>query len=384
MNLVEKKLKYLKILGLYICIDKNSFIIARFLLFRTKPFNLHSSPHNKYLRIFPGKFVKVLRVMYILSKVFLLKHNNYNSSDELIEVPYDGHILLKKTGGYKVFNLQENTVATQYETDIDADGFESIASNLKLIANLGISPVIKGIDYSNKCVYEEYHNLYKANRFYPISTYFYEEILPLWERNIEVYPKMNIKLEEYISDQESFLLENLIILEQDTHNKEIDSIREYAKLVINRIRTMGSQSDIQLNLSHGDLHAWNILLNKKNGIIIDWDTFKERTVFHDLFYMMFHNLFGMETKNYSKFISQLDEVISNRIKLQVNGKGNVNDKYDIYRLLYYLEYINLFIEKKVNIYSKKERIQSVIRKLHKDVLVLKEVENVIQKSSVAK
>ncbi|MGP4106329.1 phosphotransferase [Virgibacillus sp. L01] len=376
---LENNLKYVKVKGLFICLDKNYVILAWLLLFKTRPFNLHLPAHNKYLRIFPGKFIKVLRVFNIIQRLLVFKNKKYESNDDdIISVPYNGHILIKKSGGYKVFNLKEGIVATQYNLDVEEDDFCSITKNLKYISQLSFVPLIKAVDYQNKCVYEEYINLRKAKGFYPISAYFYDRILPVWERNITALPNKNKSLEEYISNQKAIILGNISYLTKGSSNDELIYIETFVKMLLKKISFNYNEKNIQLTLSHGDLHAWNILLDGKDSKLIDWDTLKERTVLHDLFYMLFYNLFGMETKNYNEFLKQLDKVLSRScLKLDINENGLTKPNQDLYRMLFYLEYITLYIEKKINTYPNRKLIQDGIKKLNNDILVFKEVEEYI-------
>lgn len=370
---------FTKIKGIFIRININVFVLGWLLLMKTKPFNLHLPAHNRCLRIFPGKLVKVLRIIDIMFKIMLIKRNHRNLDNDLISIPFDGHILLKKTGGYKVFNLKENIVSTQYDSNLKKDEFIKTVTALESIAYLGISPAIRHIDYKSHFIQEEYINRYKAEVFYPLTGYFYDKILPIWKGYIIAYPNKSINLVEYISCQEEFILASIIRLEKARYSQElISNLRDFIVTFVNDIKLISNQVDMSLSLSHGDLHAWNILLNKEGGLLIDWDTVEERSLTYDLFYMIFHNLFNRDEVDYNEVIYQLDKCMgllsSNPLgKIQKHDCLFTKLNWDLYRSIFYLEYVRLYFENRINKCVDREGVQIAMKRLLNDLLVFKNV-----------
>lgn len=361
--------------------DTNYFTLAWFLLTRTRPFNLHAAAHMKYFRLLPGRFMKVLRVFIIMKKLLSIKNKKSKRKKEIINVPYDGHILIKTSNGYKIFNLKKKIVATHYKSDIKNDIFINIIKNLGIIEEFAISPKIKAVDYHNKCVYEEYINLYKSKIFYPIKPYFYNIILPTWEKNIKIYPSRRVSLTEYVVIQKSFILNRIEYLEKERYDKEIIvGIRGFVEKLSKKILLEHNQTCIYLTLSHGDFHAWNVLIGNKEAILIDWDTLKERSLYHDLFYIFIHNIFGKDNVNYNEFLLELDKCISmSGSKFQNGYKDDHLTHYtsldkDLYRMLFYLEYIYLDFERRLDMCTDRKRIKDRAKQINHCIKVFEEIE----------
>lgn len=353
-------------------------MLAWLLLTRTRPFNLHAPAYKRYFRHLPGKVIKVLRVLNLTRKLFLIKYIKSARKYEIINVGFDGHILIITSGGYKVFNLKRKIVATQFKPELKEENFKNIIKNLESIKDLEISPKIKDVDYKNKCFYEEYINLYKAERFYPVSTYFYNKILPTWERNINKYPRSKMKLIEYVTDQESFILNRINTLGKDGYDKDfIIPISSYVEKISKKIISEYSQTSIYITLSHGDLHAWNVLLNNNDSILIDWDTLKERSLFHDLYYMFIHNLFGRDKVDFKEFLFELYKCFDITCSKLQNENDEItcnNFHKDLYRMLFYLEYIYLDIEKRIDMYSDRLSITDRVGKINECIKVFEDIE----------
>jgi hypothetical protein len=295
-------------------------------------------------------------------------------------VPYEGHILIETSDGYKIFNLSEKIVVSLFSSGFEEDHFIKIVRTLERVEVLNTSTRIKGVDYLNKCIYEEYINAYKADTFYPVSSYFYNKILPVWLSNVKASPRNKINLRKYVAKQEFFIFDRLRNLKKEGYDLGvIGEIHNFVGGLIKKIEIAAEPDQhITLTLSHGDLHAWNILLNNKNSVVLDWGTSQERTVFHDLFYMFYYNAFGGKVKDLKRFIVDLNKTLA---YTQTNTDKEDN-KYDlascrdVYRMLFYLEYVQLDIEKRLNTFTDRNKIQSRLRKIKECITVFDEVEKV--------
>src|SRR5699024_3222194 len=216
-------------------LDKNCFNMAWLLLMKSKPFSLHGRPDRmKYLRFLPGYIIKTIRVLLIMKRLLFLKFLS-RTSEEIINVSMDGHILLRTTMGFKVFNLEKLIVASQYHK-LDRKLYNKIANGIDKLVNLDLAPTIKKVDYENKRIYEEYINEYQANRFYPMGTYFYSRILPIWKEIINQYPSRFTEITPYVKDQGSFVLNKIRQFERRGLNKNYtEPIKHFTKYLTNRI-----------------------------------------------------------------------------------------------------------------------------------------------------
>ncbi len=380
--------KYYDIYDLFVSTEKNCLILGWLLLFRTRPFNLHVPARRSYLRKIPGKFIKIFRVTNLVFRLFLLKNVYRKTNNNFINVPFDGHVVLETSEGYKVFDLKRRLVATQYNKEHQGEIFDGIAKKLKEISKYDVSSTLKSIDYQRRCIYEEYLNLYKANNFYPFSTYFNERILPIWERNKERFPKRKIDVKTYILNQESFILKSINQYKEKGHSQEIvDYIRNYTKELSAGLLAKKSINTINLSLTHGDMHYKNILLSKKDGLMIDCNTIKERSIFHDFFYMLFYNLFKDSTISYHEFADKLDACFA---KIAIRSQGENSElgnqftihENDFYRRLFYLEYVSLAFEFNINIYNDKDQVQEGLSYYYGHIKLLKDVESNISSRSL--
>ncbi|RKD23177.1 hypothetical protein BEP19_13250 [Ammoniphilus oxalaticus] len=369
---LQHKIKYIKTSqGFYVCIDRNIFVIIWLLLNRSEPFNLDVKTIN-YLS---GPLMKFLRIIKIFIELLIFKYAR-KGNEEVIEVPYDGHILLNKSGGYKVFDLSKEIVATQFKSDLKDDMFNEIVVELRGISKYPFAPHLVGVDYLNKCIYEGYINLKKSRRFYPISDYFYERILPIWKEMIKVYPWKKKNLYEYVENQLNYILKWIETLEKLNVEKEyVQNIKIFVKRTADDILTcIPKHRGVYLTLSHGDLHAWNILQDRERAVVIDWDTVKERSFYHDLYYIFYHNIFSGHNKDLKEFCLQLERCIDMcQVYLPEERVQEHGDK-KLYRMLFYLEYVQLDLEKRLATLGEISEINGRLRKMNSSIIAFESVE----------
>lgn len=373
--------KFAEIKGFYVALEKNIFVILWILLFKMKPFNLEATSSSKYLRRVSPKIVKLLRVADIFKIYLICKY--FKTPHDIIKSPFNGHILIKTTNGLKVFNLLKDTVVTQYKTSISEGDFSKIVNDLETISKYKISPEVIKVNQTEKFIYEEYYNYYKADRFYPVTSYYYDNILPLLIRNINMFPLKKVLLQDYLEGiKQSVNLERFFKVEVDKNN--IEFVNTYLKRKINEMISLTNAKTVIVSFSHGDLHAWNILIDSKGAKIIDWDTIDERSIYFDLFYSLFHNLFGSNEKNdHKEFIGCLNNILISFNK-RVNFKeiNPIFQETDLYRKLFYLEYIKMYYFKKIKGESNIEKVRKLMKNLTKDIIVFEEIENNYKKNEV--
>ncbi|MCT1904348.1 hypothetical protein [Oceanobacillus sojae] len=348
---------YFEMYDLYFSREVNVLIMAFLLLFRTKSFNFHEPAYRIYLKKFPGKFIKILRVINIVIKLFLFKHGLTKTINNSTSVPYNGHILMDTSEGYKVFDLKKKLVITQYNEEYRGNIFEQIAERLKEVQKYGISNSVESIDYRNLCIYERYINLYKANFFYPFTTYFYQRIFPLWKRNITLLPSREVELKAYISNLENYISDSVEHYKNNNRkNLEVlNFIHDFTNELSSKLLLEENIKNVYLCQTHGDLHHKNMLIDSKSGVLIDCNTMKERSILHDLFFMYFYNLFKINSISLQEFSSKLDKCIEEAILfLQKRNNINIREK-NFYRKLFYLEYIALAFEFNINIFHGSQR-----------------------------
>ncbi|MEN1969998.1 hypothetical protein WMZ97_18220 [Lentibacillus sp. N15] len=352
---VDNKLTYYNIYDLFISAEKNYLMLGWYLLIRTRTFNLHAPAQRSYLRWVPGKIIKVYRVIRIIYRLFILKNiyrNNRNNRNQFIQVPFEGHITLETCNGYKVFDLQKRVVVTQYELGYKEEMFNQVARGFKAVSEYGVSASLKWIDYKNKCIYEEYLNLYRADPFFPFSTYFYNHILPVWERNLTLFPMKKVDARTYILQQRSFITNSIEQLKSKGYDQDkLVYIDNFANKLTERLLTREGQESIYLSLTHGDMHFKNILLGKKYGLMIDCNTFEERSIFHDLCFMFFYHLIKKPSIDSIDLINKLEGYA--KWSIVKNDWGEYCPTFaavKFYRQLFYLEHIVTAFEFNINIY----------------------------------
>lgn len=372
----QKNYSYLNVQGMYICIERNTFSLTWLLLCKTKPFNLHVPAHNRFVRLLPGSCTKAIRVINIIGKVLLHKYISKNKNLENNEwklSPHKGHILINTSNGYKVFDLNKNLVITQYQPKIKRSAFKRIMENSSKLEKYSLSPKNMGVDKEKLCMYEEYVNLYKAERFYPITPYFYTSILPVWQRNITRFKGRNTELTTYVQNHRSYIFKRLDSLGNQQNDEVILEIKSYIDNLVNKIIQQYNATGIYLTLSHGDLHAWNILMKNNESVLIDWDTAKERSFLHDFYYMFFHNIFGKKNIDFNIFVKELKKSLK-KIKSEKMIEMVTDFNEELYRQLFYLEYIFLDLEKRMDTYTEEKSKNNFVEKLYSYIKVFKEAD----------
>jgi hypothetical protein len=342
------------------------------MLIRTKPLHLEYKPTKKYYRCIPVIFIGYFRMLLLIREFIKCKKIDENKN-EFIVTPYDGHILIKTSNGYKVFNLHKKIVITQYLSDINEEKFNLFIRRLESIQMLDVSPQIKLIDHKNKSVTEQYYNYKKAKRFYPINSYFINRIIPVWEKIIKKCEIKEHNLCDYVRKHVEGIENRISILEQNGYDKSLfERIEKYLEKLTTNLGKENNER-IYLAFTHGDLHAWNILLNFKRAIIIDWDTLKERSIYHDFFYMFYHNMFGKQDCDFTKGIFEFVQCLHSVNKLMERQIQATFD-LDLYRSLFFLEYLYMDFELRIDMTNNKDKKEILINNLNECVRVFEEVE----------
>lgn len=378
---VENKVTYYQIYDLFISAEKNCLILAYYLLFRTRAFHLHVPAQRRYLRMFPGKIIKVLRVINLVIKLFRLKHatiTTYNARS----IPFAGHILLETGEGYKVFDLKNRVVVTKYRREYHGEPFRKIANNVSLLGKYGVSAPLKAIDYQTECIYEAYLNVYQAKNFAPFSEYFCDRILPIWERNIMRFPKRKVDVKTYIRNQEKFIIDSLHCCENKLNAVEtVNYIRNYVGKLTAQLLETKDISDIDLCWTHGDMHYRNILLNRNGGMLIDCNTVKERSIYHDLFYMFFDRLFKEKVFRNYEGLAKFETYMENAAVLLQGKNDKTGTKAHVkkfYRRLFYLEYVVLAFENYINVSNDQVHVQEEMDFFHGNIEIFEDAEYSIE------
>ncbi|MCJ8009135.1 phosphotransferase [Lederbergia wuyishanensis] len=370
---VEKKIIYVKLYGLFISLDKNLIILLWLLLNKTNPFNLHVAASKRYFQLFPSCLLKFLRVLNIIRKLMLIKKFIGVKNYPTISVDLDGHILLKTSGGLKVFDLKNEIVASQYTSVYKKEAFISLVRRLEAIQKYNISPKIIEVDFPNKCIYEEFVNFYKAERFELGSNYLMDKILPVWEEITRNTPFTTIYLIEYITNQRDYILNKINDLERQGFDIcQLRTISTFVDNIYHNLIEKNKKTYIYLTLTHGDLHAWNILIYSNNSKVIDWDTVKERSLLHDFYYLLIHKMLGRGIdKKFLIELNKLESIILLKIKNLFNES---NLDLNLYRKLFYLESIYLDIENRIDVITNKYRIEEGILRMNESIKTFTKIE----------
>ncbi|PFH85606.1 hypothetical protein [Bacillus sp. AFS088145] len=372
--------------SLYVHLDQNLLSLIYFLFFRGNPFNFLDRKTNSHFVNFFKPIVRLIRVgqfIYLIYRKKILYYKNQDSS--LIKSSsYLGHILIEATQGeFKIINFREKSVLTVFPENYPINKIEEKIFKLKEAQKCKLSSKILDWNIDERYMRESYLNLKTSAFDFNDLNKFYSEILPILRDIILSDTYQEILLSQYFQDVlnkireifESFLKEGFYL------ENSLTNIWDFI-LSLNEKIGKNLKSVILLGFSHGDFWEGNILKSKNQTKVIDWNTLEKRNYFFDFYFITFYNTFykvsNMVEKDvyvlskeidlaFNRFISDyLDDTFCNSV-----FNEDLTDS-DIYRYLYYLEFILLelqvnplkdqsfftYLDSKINFFKFYENVKS--------------------------
>jgi len=320
---------YISIAGEYYCGRQKVLSLIWILLFRARPLFLH---------------VLGIQRQHIPS---LLKAAI--SPTEVLSLPVSGHICISVNNGHKVFDFSRLTATKVFMPDSDPSLFSAEIDCVREASRLSFTPALLEVDKNARWYTESFapgergdkndssdpHALFESNLCQNLA------------EMIQSKPLHSLPVYDHLSN-------TMDAVEQLLKNSSFDDeLCEHVSLGIRQFSAnikKHNNSDITLAFTHGDFSFVNFIYGENAVTVIDWESAQHRSLLHDLYNYYFTELYykripSLHRNDTGQAIEQLNQCL---VRNDVQNTGDLAGEADLYRWLYYLERIQMLMEREAS------------------------------------
>jgi thiamine kinase-like enzyme len=342
--------------SIYINLNESLLNLIYLLLFRAKPFSFLERKTNIKVFNFFIPLVRIRRVFQFTYLFYRRKQLFVKSKDSIpaITTTFYGNCLIEsRLGEYKIINFGKKNVITVFPKNFPNIKIENNILKLIEAQKCDLAPKIIEWDIKRRFIKECYLNLKSATFDYENKHKFYLEVFPILENIMLSTSPQIVPFSQYqhnLINRIDLLIESYF--KKDSYfEKKKNVFLELFTFFKTKLEFYPLKKEILLVLSHGDFWEGNILKGKKKPRVIDWHTLDNRSCYFDFYFIMFDIAFetkNTERTNISNEIFTAFKYFQFYLKENPNFDSNwttdVVSQANIYRYLFYLEYILLRLE----------------------------------------
>ena len=329
--------QYIKIYGRYYCIKQNILILSWYLYRYNKLIQFRGSHYRrKWISIVKKFCIYYLRPRHVESK---------------LEMPIFGNLCLPVHRGFKVFNFKKKNVTKNFSPNTDLTLVKREIEGVRKASLLNFSPKIlrwniKEKWYTEEFIVGKFYYSYKKNNTKFLLEIYQQEIEPCIIQMILLQAPVLTPLRKYVEEIIT-RIKNKVFYSSKTDRIKYEPIKKFINTVAARLNFEKS-CKVYLIFSHGDFSLVNILHAREGIKVIDWESAGLRNPLFDLY-----NFFFTEQYYQNANINLVTEIGKTISSLRYHLKSKASDltesivsSAEIYRWLYYLERIDLLMERK--------------------------------------
>lgn len=331
---MASKYTYIPVVGKYFCCHCNLASLVWALFVKNK--GLHLGIQRR-------------QVPEILKSIIRYRNHPQPSSTNILFLPAAGHLCIRVHRGYKIFNFSELTTTKVFDHNLSATKALSEIKSVRDAGSLNFAPTLLEVDPQTHWYTEIFiaGKQSSKNEQSDPKSLFENTIADHISQIILSKPVRTIGLVKYLDEICSSITLQLTSLQL---NDDLSTcIHDFVYQIAARLET-SKNVPIQLSFTHGDFSFVNFVHNNSNVVVIDWEGAQHRSILHDLYNYFLTELYYERTP--LNLITEIDDAILllNR-RLAINE--SVSSKYfvdlkDTYRWLYYLERINMLLDREVS------------------------------------
>lgn len=304
---------------------------------------------NKALRLPLLKLTRRQAIGYLIG---FLQHKLElkPSSEPVLELPVYGSLCLEVNNGHKVFDFKRKTVIKVIGPEIEEAAAVSEIERARSAAFLDFVPNIRNWNVKQRW-YEEDYVIGDSGYSIPqragvnLLRIYYHHIAPVIEALILLKPPRTKPVGVYL-DETIRVLDNGVLSNSELNGDKIETIRCFVKTVVRQLDP-SRNAQVTLIFSHGDFSFVNILDTATGMKVIDWEDAARRSILNDFYNYFFTELYYRRVK--TNLVAEMDDAITS-LQASLRAKpgdlaGNLRSSAELYRRLYYLERIQLLLER---------------------------------------
>jgi hypothetical protein len=318
----------------YLCLDQNPLTLVYLLYRNGRPLHYRGSG----LRSILGGYKRLLQAALLLSYYRLFPV----SSSNLIHLPVTGQVCLHVRNGYKVFDFRRSIVAKIFLPDVEQAKIENEIGWVTRLGGRQFAPTIRRSNVRERWYEEDYIN------GEPISADDWEALISLIAETILGFEPSRVSALQFAIDRRDKIKESALF-NRHFDEAKLAKLQRFLDSTIDKLSTFQSVP-LFLVCSHGDYSASHVITSNRGNIVIDWEAAAYRSALYDLHNTFFRRLRGMPEslvapQAISRAISSLKKQLSNSDDKQYDELNLSLESTDVYRLVYYIEYIYSYVQK---------------------------------------
>ena len=233
-------------------------------------------------------------------------------------------------------------MAKVFTPDID---LAKVSRQIEWAERLGVlrfAPTVHDWNIEERWYEEEYINGYQA------AASNWTKLVSLLADAILAFPPQEVRALDHVLERRELIRRSKLFNERHDGSK-LAAMQRFVDTTIDHLRRSGDMP-IFLVCSHGDFSPSHVLTTKHKDVVIDWEAAANRSALFDLHNSFFRRLRGGATA--TGMAEAIEQAISQLKGFLVQRGRGAHDVLteslataEIYRRVYYVEYIYSYVEK---------------------------------------
>jgi len=329
---------YVRVEGnLYLCLQQNPAVLAWLLALKGRPLGFG---RESFRKAFESAWHLASWLKNLLQYQCHLRHNN-----STLELPFYGNLCIRVNRGYKIFDLQRESVVKKFKDDIDMASVTNEIERVRHIGQYDFAPSVRRWDIEARWYEEDYVNgsLITAPDMKTYAKHYHQYAAPCIERMLFCEDLQVTTLAEYVNKLVDMFAGRLV--GDGLERSSVGPIQDFMHVIADDLCDAGDLK-IHLGLSHGDFDHCPVLRTKQGIKVIDWEYMASRSVLFDLYNYFMVQLFWKQTV--PDLVSETDSALSAlqaRLALRTPDVAeSLRPLAWVYRRLYYIERLCSVVE----------------------------------------
>jgi hypothetical protein len=327
--------------GLYVCLHQNLAMLPWLLSFKGKALGLSPTSFTESVR----------RVRRFLAwgKRLVRYTVPFRNEPLNLALPCFGHLCLEVHRGYKVFDLQRDTVTKLFKPEVDSATVLLEIERARAVSPYDFAPRVRRWDGAERWYEEEYINGTPVTTYthgYPVTASdptnfvetYYQYLAPCIERLILAQTPQRLCIGEYV-DKLRKTISGMFSKDRSGINIAV-CMNDFIDIIAKKLHGY-KDCEIHIVLSHGDFGNNHVMITNHGIKIIDWEYMSHRSLLYDLYSCLLEQLFFDRkvpdvTDQVKKAISLLQENLSSQLPIVASDLIKLSEAY---RWIFYIEQI---------------------------------------------
>ena len=328
---------FVAVAGHYFCADCHPLSFIRLFIFHYRKLHLDAFG------------IQRKQIPHLLKAVREFRSQKAVTATETIGLPVFGHLCIPVHHGYKVFDLSRMTVTKYFPDNIDENVIQTEIGRVRETSVLPFAPQLIDIDPGGRWYRESFipgGRSSKQATSDPVAQ-FQETVGGYLATIVCVRPGQTTTVGALLRSLGNRLVDNIDTRVEDKALSQL--IREFTDRIIARLDS-SRELPIRIAFTHGDFSFVNFIHGLNGITVIDWEGADNRSLLHDLYNYFFTERYydRCHLIDQNTFADAIDHFSRCLAAESMHAIDTQNLKADVYRLLYYLERLQMLTEREAS------------------------------------